>query len=71
VSIFCKDCDDELAAEKKRSAEALGADPAEIKRAFRSRAKATHPDRGGDAEEFALAVRAYRVLAAARTGSRN
>jgi curved DNA-binding protein CbpA len=34
----------------------------EIKKAYRARAKETHPDRGGDPEAFTAVVRAYSVL---------
>lgn len=34
----------------------------EIKRAFRKKAHALHPDKGGDAEEFKKVNEAYRVL---------
>jgi DnaJ-class molecular chaperone len=46
--------------------EKLGVDkaatPAEIKRAYRSKANQTHPDKGGSTAEFAPVVRAYEVL---------
>ncbi len=38
------------------------AEPADIKSAFRKKAKAAHPDTGGDAEAFALICRAKDVL---------
>lgn len=38
------------------------ATPDEIKRAYRKKAVETHPDKGGDADEFAAAVAAYEVL---------
>ncbi len=38
----------------------------EIKRAFRARALATHPDRGGDAADFLEVKRAYDSLMARR-----
>lgn len=46
------------------------ASPLEIKNAYRRRALETHPDKGGDASEFAAVARAYRVLlnAANNTG---
>jgi hypothetical protein len=51
---------------RKKLYDALGVDERasheKIKRAFRRRAKQTHPDHGGDRDEFALVVRAYRVL---------
>lgn len=37
----------------------------EIRRAFRARALATHPDRGGDRSEFELAVLAFEALRSA------
>ena len=36
-----------------------GAGPAEVRRAWRRRALETHPDLGGDAEEFARARQAF------------
>jgi curved DNA-binding protein CbpA len=39
-----------------------GASPLEIKRAFRRKAKETHPDKGGTADKFASVSRAYLVL---------
>lgn len=46
--------------------ETLGIDrtasPDEIKRAYRGKAAQTHPDRGGDADQFAEVNRAYLVL---------
>lgn len=39
-----------------------GADPATIKRAYKHKAKQTHPDKGGTAEQFAKVSRAYLVL---------
>lgn len=55
--------------ERARSAEEVlgvekGASLIEIKRAHRARVFATHPDRGGDAEEFREAQRAYERLLA-------
>jgi len=38
------------------------ADPATIKRAYKKKAKETHPDKGGTAEQFAKVSRAYLVL---------
>ena len=38
------------------------ASPEEIRRAFRARALATHPDRGGDRRWFELHVLAYETL---------
>lgn len=38
------------------------AGPEEIRRAFRARALATHPDRGGDRAEFELVVLAFETL---------
>jgi curved DNA-binding protein CbpA len=35
---------------------------AEIKKAYRARARAKHPDKGGTAEEFAPVAKAYEVL---------
>jgi len=46
---------------------APGASLAEVKRAFRRRALATHPDQGGDAEAFQQAQRAYDALCARLT----
>lgn len=43
-----------------------GANEAEIKRAFRILALATHPDRGGDVEAFLRVKRAYDSLMARR-----
>lgn len=34
----------------------------DIKRAYRSKARKTHPDKGGNADEFAEAAKAYEVL---------
>ncbi len=42
---------------------AVGATQEEIKSAYRSRAKETHPDVGGDADEFAVVETANRTLA--------
>lgn len=39
-----------------------GASPAEVKSAYRRAARDSHPDRGGDAEEFRAVVAAYQVL---------
>jgi hypothetical protein len=44
-----------------------GATLAELKRAYRQRALQTHPDQGGDAEEFRRVQRAYEKLAARRS----
>jgi hypothetical protein len=41
---------------------APGASLAEVKRAFQRRALATHPDQGGQAEEFQTVQRAYEKL---------
>lgn len=41
------------------------ADPAEIKRAFRQRARETHPDKGGSAEEFNRLTLAVEALTGA------
>lgn len=38
------------------------ASPAQIKAAYRRRAKETHPDKGSDGAEFALVAKAYAVL---------
>ncbi|MEH6677209.1 DnaJ C-terminal domain-containing protein [Phenylobacterium sp.] len=51
----------------RRAREMLGvgaaASPGELRRAFRNRAKAVHPDRaGGDAEAFRRLVQAYEAL---------
>ena len=51
----------------RRARELLGvgaaASPGELRRAFRNRAKAVHPDRaGGDAEAFRRLVQAYEAL---------
>jgi DnaJ domain len=42
-----------------------GASALAIRRAFRLKALETHPDRGGDAEQFRAAMRAYERLLAA------
>lgn len=42
----------------------------EIRRAFRARALATHPDRGGDRTEFELAVLAFETLRSAGAHAR-
>lgn len=51
---------------KKRHYEALGvkddATPAEIKKAYRAKAREKHPDKGGDDVEFAEVADAYKVL---------
>ena len=39
-----------------------GATADQIKRAYRSKAKAHHPDKGGDRSEFDPVVRAYEIL---------
>jgi curved DNA-binding protein CbpA len=39
-----------------------GASLAEVKRAFQSRALETHPDQGGEAEQFRQVQRAYEKL---------
>jgi curved DNA-binding protein CbpA len=39
-----------------------GASAAEIKRAYRVKAKRAHPDSGGNSDEFTRLGRAYRVL---------
>ncbi|MBS1121312.1 MAG: hypothetical protein H6Q90_3540 [Deltaproteobacteria bacterium] len=41
---------------------APGASPAEVRRAYHARARATHPDHGGDAEQFRAVQRAYERL---------
>jgi DnaJ domain len=43
---------------------APGASLAELKRAYRQRALETHPDQGGEAEQFLQVQRAYEKLAA-------
>ena len=43
-------------------------DTEEIRLAYRTQARAHHPDRGGDAEDFARVSEAYRLLR--RAGSR-
>ena len=40
----------------------IDADPDEIRRAFRARAFATHPDRGGDRVTFELVMMAFGTL---------
>lgn len=51
---------------KKNHYETLGINPdateAEVKRAYRSKARATHPDKGGSADEFAPVAEAFEVL---------
>jgi hypothetical protein len=49
---------------------AAGATPGDVKRAFRSIALRTHPDRGGDAAAFVAAKRAYDIASAAATAPR-
>lgn len=53
-------------ANKKNHYESLGvnedATPQELKRAYRSKARDLHPDKGGDAAEFAEIATAYEVL---------
>jgi hypothetical protein len=50
---------------------APGASLAEVKRAYRSRARETHPDHGGDAAQFRAVQRAYeRLEARLRGGAR-
>jgi len=39
-----------------------GASPDEVRAAWRRRARATHPDRGGDEATFAEVLEAYRTL---------
>ncbi len=39
-----------------------GASKDEIKRAYRNKSRKTHPDHGGDAEEFKVVSKAYKVL---------
>ena len=43
-----------------------GASPDEVRAAWRRRARATHPDRGGDEEAFAQVLEAYRRLSGER-----
>ncbi len=50
-----KSCYDDLAVEKD-------ATPEEIKKAFRKKAKQTHPDNGGNSDEFRTIARAYDIL---------
>ncbi len=45
----------------------MGASPDEVARAFRSRARAAHPDTGGDGEEFIELLQARDALLAHRT----
>ncbi|MEQ1644254.1 MAG: J domain-containing protein [Pyrinomonadaceae bacterium] len=51
---------------RKNHYHSLGIDPdatpEQIKRAYRAKARVTHPDKGGDAEEFAAVADAYEVL---------
>ncbi len=51
---------------RSKSHEVLGidedADETEIKQAFRDRARETHPDKGGDEEEFKKVREAYECL---------
>lgn len=49
---------------------AAGAEPADIKRAFRALALRTHPDKGGEAATFVAVKRAYDVALAAATSPR-
>ena len=43
--------------------EVLGIEPGDdVKAAYRKRARETHPDRGGSAEEFEIVHRAYKLL---------
>jgi DnaJ-class molecular chaperone len=53
-------------AKKKTLYEDLAVDkdapPETIKKAFRKKAKETHPDKGGDPEQFKAVVRAYSIL---------
>jgi DnaJ-class molecular chaperone len=56
-----------MAAKKTKSHyETLGvaenATPEQVKRAYRSKAKKHHPDKGGDEQEFASVAAAYEVL---------
>ena len=57
---------DEVAMDGRRARALLGveidADPDEIRRAFRARALATHPDRGGDRVTFELVMMAFGTL---------
>ncbi|MCX5743390.1 MAG: J domain-containing protein [Proteobacteria bacterium] len=46
-----------------------GAPLDDIKRAYRTRARATHPDHGGDADEFRRVQRAYERLATPSSAS--
>lgn len=41
---------------------ARGADPDEIKKAYRKQALINHPDKGGDPEQFKLVQKAYEIL---------
>ena len=45
----------------------MGASPEEVARAFRSRARAAHPDTGGDGHEFIELLQARDALLAHRT----
>ena len=49
---------------------APGASIDDVKRAYRIRARATHPDHGGDAEQFRLVQRAYERLIGERRRKR-
>jgi hypothetical protein len=44
-----------------------GASPDEVRAAWRRRARATHPDRGGDEEAFSEVLEAYRRLTGERS----
>ncbi len=41
---------------------AVGADPVEVRAAWRRRARESHPDRGGDVEAFRRARAAFELL---------
>lgn len=43
-----------------------GASPDELRAAWRRRARATHPDRGGDEASFTEVLEAYRTLSGER-----
>ena len=61
---------DERAARTRSAWEVLGlrpgASPTTIRKAFHQRALATHPDQGGDAEQFRAVMRAFEFIVGIR-----